>query len=616
MLLVLTTISVWEVCRNGIWNVVNYSPQIAEKIIRPSAQKNDKKQVTSLEENIPLPSSAISSLSSSSEFSSSFQQQTAIPVVTESSDINKDDEITPPSLEKGFSDIVRGAMHSVVNVSTMQIIKDESVPEGMEGMFKDFPFEDLFKDFFGLAPEKSKPRRSNSLGSGFIVRVDKAAEKAYIVTNYHVVEKAKKIVLSLYDKTEIPAETYAYDQRIDVAVLCIDTKILGNNVNKLVPITWGDSDSLEVGNWVVAIGNPFGLGNTVTHGIVSGKGRNINIAGKSSLSLIDEFIQHSAQINMGNSGGCLLNMKGNVVGINNAIFSMSGGNIGIGFAIPSNIVSYTVEQLIENRRTFRGWLGAEVQLLTPKQAESVGIDTGQTLDGSRIFGAFVANVVPNGPAERAGIKRGDIILEFNGTKITERNSLQKIVGASKIDSTVKAKLWHQNEGDKGWKETTVSIKVGDFEEAMKEGMIDSSKTDSLGTKKEEEEIPEIGITISKIPEKMKGAIAEEFFDNILVTKVDETKLSTFFETLFIPGDIIISVNNIKVTTVEEFQKIIKNIKNDKTIRTRPIPFLVVRGKSMVILATSINFDNNSNGSSTESVSPPKVTEIPNSHKKE
>ncbi len=497
------------------------------------------------------------------------------------------------TFEKGFADIARNAKHSVVNVATMQIIKEENAPDIMDGFFKGFPFEDMFKDFWGQAPQQHRARKATSLGSGFIISVNKKKNKAYIVTNNHVVEKAKKIVVYLSDKTEIPAELHAFDQRTDIAVLSIDLKILGDKADILVPLKWGDSDKLEEGNWVVAIGNPFGLGSTVTHGIVSGKGRSIGVPGKASLSFVDDFIQHSAPINMGNSGGCLLDVSGEVVGINNAIFSTSGGNIGIGFAIPSNVAKNTVDQLIEHKRTFRGWLGAEIQLVSAKQAESVGLKVEKTLDSSKVFGAFVTKVVPDGPAEKAGIKRGDIILEFGGTPISEKNSLTKIVGYTKIDSTVKVKIWRQEEDGKGWKEVVLDVKVGDFEKAIESGSLDASSASGKGSaqEKQEEEIAELGITVSALPERMKNSVSQEFANNLVVTKIDETKMSGFFETLFLPGDIIISANNIKISTIKQLKNVLNDIKNDKSLRDKPVPFMIVRGGSMVMLATTIDFNN-------------------------
>lgn len=517
-----------------------------------------------------------------------YTEEAAEPAVKQEINQKPDIDVT---FGKGFADVVKNAMNSVVNVATIQVIKDEGSSDIIGGMFKGEPLEGLFKDFFGerALPEK-KERKANTLGSGFIVKVDKQNKKMYVVTNNHVIDKAKKVVLYLSDKTELPAEIHAVDQRTDIAVLSVNVAILKEKINLLRPIKWGNSDALTEGNWVIAIGNPFGLGCTVTSGIVSSKGRDLPIPGKNSLNFVDDFIQHSAQINSGSSGGCLLNIEGEVIGVNNAILSIAGGNIGISFAIPSNVIKNAVDQLIEYKRTFRGWLGAEVQNVLAKQAESVGIDVGNNLNPTKIFGAFVAKVVPNSPAEKAGIRRGDIILEFNEQKIADKGGLTKIVGYTKINTKVKAKIWRQTEG-KGWGEIILDVTVGDFEKALEDGKTNTGTTkgtDASGNPIEEE-ITELGITVSKIPEKMKSAVQEEFINNILVTKVDEMNAVSFFDSLFAPGDIIVSVNNIKVTSIEQFKKILNDIKNSNS-KEKPVPFVVIRGGSMVMLATTINFE--------------------------
>lgn len=519
------------------------------------------------------------------------QKSVVIEDVAKNNDNNKKES---PSLnfEDGFANIVKGAMHSVVNVATVQLVQESQGIE-MGDMFKGSPFEDMFKEFFGGAfgNGDQKPKKVHALGSGFIVKIDHKNNRAYIVTNNHVVEKAKKIVVFLSDKTELQAELHAYDSRTDIAVLSVDTKILGKDISKLTAIKWGNSELLEEGNWVIAIGNPFGLGSTVTQGIVSGKGRSIGMpGGKSSLSFVDNFIQHSAPINMGNSGGCLLNIKGEVIGINNAIFSTSGGNIGIGFAIPSSIAELTVNQLIEHKRTFRGWFGAEIQIVDAKQAESVGIPTNNTLDTSKVFGAFVSKVVPNGPADKAGIKSGDIILSFAGENISEKNSLPKIVGNSKIDSIQKAVVWRQKDDGK-WHRVGIDVKVGDFEKALDSGSIDensSSSDKNNSNNKSELSIDDLGISISKITPDMYKSVPEELRDYVVITKVNDSISTTFMESMFLPGDIIIKADGIKITSPEILKNIIDNLKKSDN-KNRPISFFISREGSLRIIATNIDF---------------------------
>ena len=492
------------------------------------------------------------------------------------------------SFEKGFADIAKGAMNSVVNVSTIQLLENDDRPDFQVEIFKGTPFDDVLKDFFGSGQQQQpKSKKINALGSGFIVKVSDC--KAYIVTNYHVVEKAKKIIVFLSDKTELPAEVHATDQRADIAILSIEKNVLANHIEKLKPITWGDSDKVTEGNWVLAIGNPFGFGSTVTNGIVSAKGRDIRNGVGSVSSFVDDFIQHSAPINLGSSGGCLLDVYGNVIGINNAICSMSGGNIGIGFAIPSNIAKVAVEQLIKHKRTFRGWLGAEVQLVTAKQAESVGL-TKRTTDSSKVFGVFVAKVIPDSPAEKAGIKQGDILLEFNGKKITEKNSLQKIVGNSKIDSSVKAKIWRQKDGET-WGEIIVDVNVGDFEKMMESGALDTKneKSKDSNKKNHEEFIDALGITISSVPEKRKLFYPAEV--NVIVTKVEEPKELSFYDSIFMPGDGLVKFNNKKITSTAHFKKVLEEAKEEaKNDKNKLFSFVIIRDRAMLIQATTINFD--------------------------
>ncbi len=494
-------------------------------------------------------------------------------------------ETGPISFEKGFESVAKKAMHSVVNVATMQLVENTE-RQGIPDIFKGFPFDDIFKDFFDVPQKKQKLRKANALGSGFIVQVDKNTKRAYIVTNNHVVEKSKKIIVSLSDKTELPATIHAVDSRTDIAVLCVNLNNLDFNIDKLQPVKWGNSDKLNEGNFVVAIGNPFGLGSTVTNGIVSAKGRNLSM-GMPSLNFVDDFIQHSAPINLGNSGGCLLNIYGEVIGINNAIFSTSGGNIGIGFAIPSNIAKITVEQLIKFKRTFRGWLGAEVHSVYAKQAESVGLAK-HSLESSKVFGAYVSRVVPNGPAGKCGIKVGDIIIEFNGKKITENCSLQSAVGTAEIGKSVNLKVWRQKDGS-NWGVVELSVKVGDFEKAMKDGELDSKTPEESRNSEtiKEMSIESLGITVSTLPDQYKSDYPKNV--KVIVTKVEEDDGPSFYGPIFKPGDGFISADNRQVTNVSQLKGIIDEILKNKNNRNRPIPFIVVRGGSQMMIATTLDF---------------------------
>ena len=565
VVVILGTVVAWEHCRDYVFE------KLEAKNVEVSEDKApDKSSETVADVKTPV-------------------QDTETKIVPEAS-VRADQELGL-SFEKGFENVAKKAMHSVVNVATMQLIETGGRVD-IPDIFRGGPFDDLFKDFFDFPQKKHKTRKANALGSGFIIRVDK--DVAYIVTNNHVVEKAKKVVVFLSDKTELPAKIHAVDSRTDIAVLSVSLKGLDIDRSKLVPMEWGDSSKLHEGNFVIAIGNPFGLGSTVTHGIVSATGRNISM-GKTSLSLTDNFIQHSAQINMGNSGGALLDVHGKVVGINNAIFSTSGGNIGIGFAIPSNLAKLTVDQLIEHKRTYRGWLGAEVHSVTAKQAESVGLIEKSTLDTSKVYGAYVARVVPNGPAEKAGVKVGDIIIEFNGKKISENCSLQMAVGTAEIGSSVKIKVWRQKNTE-SWHAVELNVKVGDFEGAMKSGDIDAKdqSKDSDSNDNQEATIEPLGITVSQVPEQYRAEYPKEV--RVIVSRVDEDAGSSFYGPVFVAGDGFISADNKKVTSVSQLKDIVTKAAKDPKNKNRPIPFVIVRDGFQMMIATTLDLSEESSKS--------------------
>ena len=565
VVVVLGTVVAWEHCRGYVFEQIgleniNYEDGVVAEEVADNSEKAEIKNEKSSEQS---------------------GEQKAVSEATDEVRRNEAEDKLGINFEKGFENVAKNAMHSVVNVATMQLVETVDIPD----MFKGGPFDDLFKDFFNFPQKKSRVRKANALGSGFIIKVDK--DVAYIVTNNHVVERAKKVVVFLSDKTELPAQIHAVDARTDIAVLSVSLKGLSIDRSKIVPMEWGDSSKLHEGNFVIAIGNPFGLGSTVTHGIVSATGRNIAM-GKNPISLTDNFIQHSAAINMGNSGGALLNVYGKVIGINNAIFSTSGGNIGIGFAIPSNLAKVTVDQLIEHKRTYRGWLGAEVHPVGGKQAESVGLIKQSSLDSSKVYGAYVAKVVPNGPAERAGIKVGDIIIEFDGKAISENCSLQMAVGTAGIGKTVKVKVWRQKSTEE-WGVVELNAKVGDFEKAIKDGEIETSDGKNENddtTNKSEVNVDCLGITVSAIPERYKSEYPKDV--KVIVTKVDEEKNSSFYGSVFVAGDGFISADNKRVTSVSQFKQIMDKVAKDAKTKNKPIPFVIVRDGFQMMVATTLD----------------------------
>jgi serine protease Do len=301
------------------------------------------------------------------------------------------------------------------------------------------PFKDFFEDFFKRQQPGQgggQPRTMTSMGSGFIID-----GSGLIVTNNHVVEGAESIDVHLQDDTVLKAELVGRDPKTDLAVIRVKPS------KPLPVVSFGDSDTLRIGEWVVAIGNPFGLGGSVSLGIVSARNRDIN-AGP-----YDDFIQTDAAINKGNSGGPLFNLKGEVVGINTAIFSPTGGSVGIGFSVPANTAKGVIDQLTKYGETRRGWLGVKIQSVTEDIAESMGLD--------RPRGALIADVTKTGPAEKAGIEAGDVVIAFNGRAVNQMRDLPRIVAETEIGKQVPVKLFRKGQ------EITVTAEVGRLEDGEK-----------------------------------------------------------------------------------------------------------------------------------------------------
>ncbi len=329
---------------------------------------------------------------------------------------------SPP---ESFADLAEKLMISVVNISTTQTVVTNTNPFPFE-FPPGSPFEDMFKEFG--APQT---RKASALGSGFIIDA-----KGIVITNNHVIKGAEDIIVRVDGDEEFKARVLGTDPLSDVAVLKIESD------KKFTPVKFGDSDKARIGDWVIAIGNPFGLGGTVTSGIISARNRDIG------LSRYEDFIQTDASINVGNSGGPLFDMNGDVIGINTAILGQSG-SIGIGFAIPSNSAKKVIDQLIEFGETKRGWLGVRIQVVTKEIADV------EKLDKAR--GALVASVADNSPSDKAGIKAGDIILEFNGVLIKEMKQLPKIVAQTEVGKNVEVKIWRNG------KKISKKIKLGRLE---------------------------------------------------------------------------------------------------------------------------------------------------------
>jgi serine protease Do len=379
------------------------------------------------------------------------------------------------------------------------------------------PFEEFFRRFGqpdgmpeGQAPQQRPVR---GVGSGFIID-----DEGVIVTNNHVVEGADDIEVTLTDGRKFDAELVGTDPQTDLAVIRIDPD------GPLPELEFGDSDAIEVGDWVMAVGNPFGLGGTVTAGIVSARGRNIN-AGP-----YDDFIQTDAAINRGNSGGPMFDMDGKVIGINTAIFSPSGGSIGIGFAIPSNLAEPIIAQLREGGSVERGWLGVMVQEVTPDLAEAIGLDVAE--------GALVANVVEGGPAEDAGLQQGDVILSFAGTDIAEMRDLPRVVANTQVGNDVEVKLWRDGRTE------TLEVEVGRME----------PQTASLAQPEAQEQEEQLAESLGAKLAAVDRDTADRFdlpaeTEGVVVITVEPD--SPAAEAGLRPGDLIRRIDNEQVTTVEQ-----------------------------------------------------------------
>ena len=420
-----------------------------------------------------------------------------------------------------FANLAEILSPSVVNISTTTIIEDRknNLPTFPPGS----PFEEFFKQF--QEPNQGK-RRAQSLGSGFII--DK---KGYIITNNHVIDNAEKIKVILHDDQSFEAEVVGKDPKTDVALLKINPKN-----TKLKAVEFGDSNNLRVGDWVMAIGNPFGFGGTVTAGIVSARGRNIG-------GSYDDYIQTDASINRGNSGGPLFDMKGNVVGINTAIFSQSGGSVGIGFAVSSNLAKQVSDQLRKYGRTKRGWLGVLIQQITKEIAESLGL--------KNTDGALVSSATENGPAFEAGIKSGDVILKFNGIKIKNMNELPKVVAGTPVGNFVKVEIWRNG------KIKTLNVKLGELELAENNNLIDSKKNKGL-TKS----FPKIGFEIKQLDDQdIKKYKLKNFSKGIIISKVVNN--SKAFKSGLREGMIIVRVGQSEVSDLNVITNAIEKAKKQK-----------------------------------------------------
>ena len=422
------------------------------------------------------------------------------------------------SVPKSFADLAEKLSPSVVNISTTTVIEQKS--REMPSFPPGSPFEDFFKQF-----EKpgGKKRKAQSLGSGFII--DKSG---YIITNNHVIDNAEKIMVILYDDTSFEATVVGKDPKTDVALLKINPK-----KTKLSAVKFGDSNKLRVGDWVMAIGNPFGFGGTVTAGIVSARGRNLS-------GSYDDYIQTDASINRGNSGGPLFDMNGNVVGINTAIFSQSGGSVGIGFAVSSNLAKQVTDQLKQYGRTKRGWLGVLIQEISKEIADSLGMKS--------VKGALVSSATEGGPAQKAGVKTGDVILKFNGIDIDTMKELPKVVAGTPVGKSVPLVILRNG------KTIILNVVLGELELAEKENLITKSSGNKKSKSKTFEKLGFVAEELSKSNiEKFK---LKKIKAGILISSVKEGSVAQ--EAGLLPGMVIVRVGQIEVNSIDVIEDAIKN----------------------------------------------------------
>jgi serine protease Do len=424
-----------------------------------------------------------------------------------------------------FADLAERLLPGVVNISSSQTVQSHNERQGPEiPMFPPgSPFEQFFRDFLdrnrpgphGDHGPQAPPRKMQSLGSGFIV--DPAG---IVVTNNHVIDGADEITVTLQDNTSLKATLVGRDERTDIAVLKVSPD------KPLTALPFGDSDRSRVGDWVLAIGNPFGLGGSVTAGIVSARGRDIQ------QGPYDNFIQTDAAINRGNSGGPLFNLDGEVIGINTAIYSPSGGSIGIGFSIPSNLAKTVVAQLRDFGRAKRGWLGVKIQQVTPDIAESMGL--------KEPSGALVANVEEGGPAAAAKLRGGDIILKFNGQEVKEMRNLPRIVAETEIGREVPVVLWRDGH------ELTLTARVGELPDDQKVAAAAPDKPGPAAST----ELTGLGLKLAPItPETRDHYQLGQDQKGVVVT--DVVAGSPAADRGVKPGDVIVEVQQQEVNTPAE-----------------------------------------------------------------
>ncbi|MDK3016115.1 DegQ family serine endoprotease [Pseudodonghicola sp. IC7] len=434
---------------------------------------------------------------------------------------------------------------AVVNITTTTLVEGRTGPQGIvpEGS----PFEDFFKEFQDRnRGDKDRPRRSTALGSGFVI-----SEDGYVVTNNHVIDGADEIRIEFFDGDEMDAKVVGTDPKTDIALLKVEAS------QPLPFVSFGDSDTARVGDWVMAMGNPLGQGFSVSAGIVSARNRALS-------GTYDDYIQTDAAINRGNSGGPLFNMEGEVIGVNTAILSPNGGSIGIGFSMASNVVSKVVDQLKEFGETRRGWLGVRIQDVTEDVADAIGL--------TKPEGALVTDV-PEGPAKEAGLEQRDVIMSFDGTEVKDTRELVKLVGNSAVGKTVRVVVFR----DGGTKTLLVTL-----------GRREDAERTVPAAMKGEEAAPEqkdiLGMTLSAPTDDMRQELGlPEGIEGLVVTDVDQA--SQAFEKGLRAGDLITEAGQQKVTSVADLNA---RVAEAKEAGRKSLLLLIRRGGDPRFVALSLD----------------------------
>ncbi len=454
-----------------------------------------------------------------------------------------------PTVPPGFTSIVRQTAPAVVAITTKRRMEEQQ--QQAQSLPEDLPFREFFRRYFDEGPGMSPPRRPNfaqpgadprlALGSGFAISTD-----GYIITNNHVIEDAEEIQVVFGEKTNVPAKLVGRDPATDIAVLKVEPQ------PNIAAVQWGDSDAAEPGAWAIAIGSPFGLGGTVTVGVVSARSRDIRSGP------YDDYIQTDASINRGNSGGPLFNTRGEVIGVNTAIFSPSGVNIGIGFAVPSNTARSVADQLIRTGRVERGYVGLRLQAITPALAQAMGLTGDQ--------GALVASMEPGGPAEQAGVKAGDVITQFNGRPVESGRDLSRIIVAMKPGTQVPMTVIRDG------KKEELNVTIGQRQEERTQQA--ASGAEGSGKR--------LGVALSPITEQIRGQFGlEPGASGLLIQQVEPN--SPAEQAGLQPGEVIVSANNKPVNAPSDVASAWAEAQKQK----KPILLQVRRGGQSLFVAVPI-----------------------------